>query len=716
MSVPPELPAGIPESPQTRLDTPMSHSSTRLRSTIAAAVRSAPAVLLALAALGLTACASGTGGATGGGEAPEADATPAVEETRMTHVESGTAPDPDPREGLEAGRFDAGMATWNMELVSNTAPPEPYLSATHSDLAFQGDYVIQGNYAGILIWDVSDPSDPTLRTSIHCPASQNDVSVYGDLLFVSTEGLDSRVDCGDQGVEAPVSEMRMRGVRIFDIGNLDEPELVKNVQTCRGSHTHTLMVDPEDENPENVYVYVQGSAPVRPSAELEGCSDEMPEEDPGSSLFRLDVIRVPVDRPEGAEIVSNPRIFEDLEPAPEHGETEAERRQRLERLEEARERGAFIVEIQGLERVAPSGFVNAMLDSIATARHGGPPPTAADSAELRGSIQGIIEDLVGDRPQTGPTQCHDITTYPAIGRAGGACEGYGLLLDITEPEQPERIDAVADSNFAYWHSATFNNEGSTVLFTDEWGGGGQPKCRDTDPYQWGANAIFSREDDELVFESYYKLPAVQTSEENCVAHNGSLVPVPGRDIMVQAWYQGGVSVLDFTDPANPREIAFFDRGPVDGDEMVMGGSWSVYWYNGYIYSSEIARGLDVLELTPGPLLTENELEAARTVRFEEFNAQMQPQYEFPPSFARARAYLDQLERSGGLEADRIRDARQTLAAAEDGSSSERRQALRELAGELEARADGSGDSEKVLALAGTVSELAGASGAMAEQQ
>lgn len=688
----------------------MPHSSSHVRSTITAAARSAPAVLAALAALGLTACATGSGGATGAEQAPAADAAPAAEDTRMTHVESGTAPDPDPRQGLEAGRFEAGMATWNMELVSNSAPPEPYLSHTHSDLAFQGDHVIQGNYAGILIWDVSDPSNPTLRTTIHCPASQNDVSVFGDLLFVSTEGLNSRVDCGDQGVEAPVSDMRMRGVRIFDIGDLDEPELVKNVQTCRGSHTHTILVDPEADDPENVYVYVQGSAPVRASAELEGCSDQMPAEDPNSSLFRLDIIEVPVDRPGEAAIVSNPRIFEDLEPAPEHGETEAERRQRLQRVEEARQRGAFIVEIQGLERVAPQGFVNAMLDSIATARHGGPPPTAADSAELRDDIQGIIDGLIGDRPQTGPTQCHDITVYPAIGRAGGACEGYGLLLDITESTRPERIDAVADSNFAYWHSATFNNEGSTVLFTDEWGGGGQPKCRDTDPYEWGANAIFSREGDELTFQSYYKLPAVQTSEENCVAHNGSLIPVPGRDIMVQAWYQGGVSVLDFTDPANPREIAFFDRGPVDGDEMVMGGSWSVYWYNGRIYSSEIARGLDVLELTPSPLLTENELEAARSVQFETFNAQMQPKIEWPPSYAKARAYLDQLERSEGLADRRIREARETLAAAEAGSSSQHAQALRELADELEAYAKLSGDPDRVRALAGAVTELAGTLG------
>jgi hypothetical protein len=651
-------------------------------------------LVAAFAAVALAACASGTGGAPPS-EAPAANVT------------TGTAepPEPDPREGLEAGRFDAGTAAWNMRLVATEAPPEPYRSHTHSDLAFRDDLVIQGNYAGILIWDVSDPAEPELRTTIHCPASQNDVSVYGDLLFVSTEGLDSRVDCGDQGVEAEVSPDRMRGVRIFDIGDLDDPELLENVQTCRGSHTHTLLADPDD--PDNLYVYVQGSAPVRSSEELEGCSDEMPEEDPNSSLFRLDVIRVPLDDPADAEIVSNPRIFDDLEPAPEHGETEAERRERERRVAQARARGGYVVEVDGLEEVVSPQFVGAMLDSVATERHGGPPPTAADSAALRENLQGIVDDLIGDEPETGPTQCHDITTYPAIGRAGGACEGYGLLLDITDPAHPVRLDAVADSNFSYWHSATFDNAGETVLFTDEWGGGGQPKCRDTDPYEWGANSVFRVEGDGLDFASYYKLPAVQDERQNCVAHNGSLIPVPGRDIMVQAWYQGGVSVVEFTDPENPREIAYFDRGPVDPNEMVMGGAWSTYWYNGRIYSSEIARGLDVLELVPGPLLTENELEAARTVEFEQLNVQMQPKITWPPSHAKARAYLDQLARSDGLEDGRIREARETLAAAEAGSSGGHRRALERLAGELETHAPRAGDPPKVRALAEAVSELAG---------
>jgi len=673
--------------------------------------------LVALTALALSACASGYGGAPAADGPADGPTAPAEAEeeraragTERARPARGTAeaPEPDPRIGLEAGRFDAGTAAWNLRLVSTTPTPEPYRSATHSDLAFRGDLVIQGNYAGILIWDVSDPGEPRLRATIHCPASQNDVSVHGDLLFVSTEGLDSRVDCGDQGVEGRVSRDRMRGVRIFDISDLEAPELIRNVQTCRGSHTHTLLADPED--PDHVYVYVSGSAPVRPSAELEGCSDELPEEDPRSSLFRLDVIRVPLDRPENAEIVSNPRIFEDLAPPPTHGMTDAERREHERSMARAREQGAFIVEIRGVERVAPPPFVASLLDSIAAERPGGGPPTAADSAALRGALQGIVDDLLGGAPDRGPTQCHDITVYPALGLAGGACEGYGLLLDIEDPANPTRLDAVADSNFAYWHSATFDNEGETLLFTDEWGGGGQPKCRETDPYEWGANAILTREGDELTFRSYFKLPAPQTQRENCVAHNGSLVPVPGRDIMVQAWYQGGVSVLDFTDPANPREIAFFDRGPVDPDRMVMGGAWSTYWYNGRIYSSQIVRGLDVLELVPGPLLTENELAAARTVRFEEFNAQMQPKIEWPPSYAKARAFLDQLERSGGLAEERIREARSVLAAAERGSASGHREALAALAAELEARAPRAGNPAKVRALAEAVSELTGTTG------
>jgi len=296
--------------------------------------------------------------------------------------------------------------------------------------------------------------------------------------------------------------------------------------------------------------------------------------------------------------------------------------------------------------------------------------------------------------------------YPAIGLAGGACGGYGMLIDISDPTDPVRIDAVSDENFSYWHSATFNNDGSKVLFSDEWGGGRQPKCRASDPMEWGANAIFSIENRAMRFHTYYKMPAPQTSAENCVAHNGSLIPIPGRDVMAQSWYQGGISIFDWTDPADPVEIAFHDRGPVDlnrGD----GGSWSVYWYNGILVSSEIARGLDIFALTPSPLLSQNEIDAANTVHLDHLNAQGQPELVWPTTFALARAYVDQLERSGGLSPGRIESARDDLADASRASSADGRQALMRLADQLSGEAVGSADASKVLMLADTVRELAG---------
>jgi hypothetical protein len=309
-------------------------------------------------------------------------------------------------------------------------------------------------------------------------------------------------------------------------------------------------------------------------------------------------------------------------------------------------------------------------------------------------------------PRPGPTQCHDITVYPAIGRAGGACEGYGFLIDIRDPAHPVRIDAVSDSNFSYWHSATFNNDGTKLLFSDEWGGGGQPKCRATDRREWGADAIFTIVNDRLRFQSYYKLPAPQTPQENCVAHNGSLIPIPGRDVMVQAWYQGGISVFDWTDAAHPQEIAFFDRGPIDSTKMVGGGSWSAYWYNGVIVSSVIERGLDIFALAPSGFISQNEIDAAKTVHFDYFNTQGQPRFVWPASFALARAYVDQLARSNGLPSARISAVRQALAGAEKANGTARKGALDQLAGQLDGDAGGSADEAKVRTLAAAVRELA----------
>lgn len=620
----------------------------------------------------------------------------------ITEVEK---PMPDPRVGLGAGLFDAEETIWNMRMLSTTPPPEDFLGVTNSDLAFKGNYAIQGNYNGFMVWDISNPAQPELVIDYLCPASQSDVSVYGDLLFVSGEGLGGRLDCGTEGVRETASEERLRGIRIFDITDIKNPLYVSNVQTCRGSHTHSVLVDPDDED--NVYVYVSGSAPVRPEDELPGCSSALPEDDLNSALFRIEVIQVPLDNPENAAIVSSPRIFENLEAPPEHGLSPAD----IAELEQAKAEGAFVTEFYGRERVIPDRFIDRLLANIVEERGGTGEPTEADSTLLRERLPDLIAEMTGgndgdDEPQYGPNQCHDITLYPEVGLAGGACEGYGLLLDISDPTAPVRIDAVADSNFAYWHSATFNNEGDKVLFTDEWGGGGQPKCRADDPMEWGANAIFTINGGKMDFQSYFKIPAPQTSQENCVAHNGSLIPIPDRDVMVQSWYQGGINIFDWTDPANPIEIAYHDRGPVDPNRMQMGGSWSVYWYNGYIVNSEIARGLDVFELVPSDYITQNEIDAANTVTMDYLNAQGQPKFKWPASYALAKAYLDQLERNRELDMMSINSLRSSIVMAENANGSRQAVLLNELASEIENKASDSSNSEKMNKLAETMKNLA----------
>ncbi len=630
---------------------------------------------------------------------------------------SATAPSPDPRVGLRAGMWDAAQAAWNLRLVSSTRPSEKFLGSTNSDMAFMGSYAIQGNYNGFQVWDISNTGAPVLKTSFYCPASQSDVSVYGKLLFVSSEGTSGRLDCGAQGVQDSVSHDRIRGVRIFDATDITNPKYISNVQTCRGSHTHTVVEDPNDK--ENVYIYISGSAGVRSPSEMPGCSALAPDKDPNSALFRIEVIKVPLAHPEQAAIVSSPRIFDNLLAPPTHGEAPEDVAAQAKMLAEAKARGAYTATVQGRELVVPPRVIGPLLDSLVKARNGTGAPTAADSAKLRAELPGIVNRMVGgaggpnaanpNAPRPGPTQCHDITVYPAIARAGGACGGYGLLLDLTSVANPKRIGAVADSNFSYWHSATFNNDGTKILFSDEWGGGGQPKCRATDKKEWGADAIFTLVDNKMVFQSYYKMPAAQTALENCVAHNGSLIPVPGRDIMVQAWYQGGISVFDWTDAAHPKEIAFFDRGPSDSTRMGPGGSWSVYWYNGQMLSSEIARGLDIFELTPSPLLSQNEIDAAKSVRLPYLNAQGQPKIVWPASFSVARAYLDQLARSNGMSSSRIGAVRNALAAAEKQSGQARRDALTALSTQLHTDATGAADQAKAHALATAVGDLAKAS-------
>jgi hypothetical protein len=450
--------------------------------------------------------------------------------------------------------------------------------------------MFMGNYHGINMYDIERADRPRLLSSIVCPGGQGDVSIHGNLLFMSVEQTRGRLDCGLQGINETVSKERFRGVRIFDISNMRNPKQVAAIQTCRGSHTHTLVTDPKDAA--NIYVYGSGTGAVRQGEELDGCVPDP--KDPNTALFSIDVIKVPLADPSKAAIVNRPRIFADEK-----------------------------------------------------------------SGALGGLWQGG-DHGPGTQTSRLTNQCHDITVYPEVGLAAGACSGNGILMDISDPVNPKRLDHVTDKSFAYWHSATFNNDGTKVVFTDEWGGGSRPRCRATDLLNWGADAIFDIVDKKLVFKGYYKMPAPQTDQENCVAHNGSLIPVPGRDIMVQGWYQGGISVFDFTDSANAVEIAFFDRGPVDAKQLMSAGYWSVYWYNGFIYGSEIARGMDILKMIPSQHLSQAEIDAAMQVRSGELNPQMQPRVEHPANFITARAYVDQLARSNAFNAERANTLRAAM--------------------------------------------------------
>jgi hypothetical protein len=618
----------------------------------------------------------------------------------------------DPRVGLKAGLYDAGEAAFGLErLVSlpkppgfapgnvivpppttpPTTPPTPAAAtgsadakqaadhppapagppnmyqygSTNSDLAFSGNHLFVGNYNGINTYDIDNPKQVKLRTSLVCPGGQGDVSVYGHLLFMSAEAVNGRIDCGTQGIPLPAgyvpppppppptpapgaapgsapmrmrrtppppSPDRFRGVRIFDISDVSNPKQVAAVQSCRGSHTHSLLIDPKDKD--NVYIYISGTGAVRQGEELAGCSGGDPSKDPNTALFRIDIIKVPLAHPELAKIVNSPRIFTDKQ----------------------------------------SGDINGL---------------------WKGGNHGE-----GTQTTSVTNQCHDITIYSALGLAAGACSGNGILLDISDPVNPVRIAAVSDPNYSYWHSANFSNDGSKVLFTDEWGG--QPRCRATDPMNWGADAIFTLTDRKLTLASYYKMPAPQTEFENCVAHNGSLVPIPGRDIEVQAWYQGGISIVDFTDASHPIEIAYFDRGPIDAAKRALGGQWSAYWYNGYIYGSEIARGLDVFKLVPNKFITQNEIDAANQVHFDELNVQNQPKIVWPSNFIVARAYIDQLTRSNALEPKQIAALEAAIANAQAHSDRKRAAQLKTMALNLDkdaAKAKTPVDAERMRALA-----------------
>lgn len=590
----------------------------------------------------------------------------------------------DPRAGLAAGFDDAGEAIWNLERMvslprppgffdpSNPAglPPEkdaegeeadddeeaeklkpivsdddkraPLLSFSNTDMAFSRDVLVTGSYHGFNIYQLQGSGLPNHLSSVVCPGGQGDVSVVGDLLIMSVQETRGRLDCGLQGIAEEVSEERFRGVRIFDISDLSRPVQVGAVQTCRGSHTHSVVAGPTEDN--KIIVYNSGTSAIREEEELEGCIDDTPG-DYRTALFRIDVIEIPIDNPSSSRIVDSPAVFAD----PEDGT------------------------LAGLWRGGDHGD---------------------DTQETR---------------QT--DQCHDITVFPESGIAAGACSGNGILFDISDPLNPKRMDVVVDTGFAYWHSATFNNDGTKVLFTDEWGGGSRPRCRAHDPLDWGADAIYAIVDGKLEYRGHFKMTAPQMVTENCVAHNGSIIPVPGRDIFVQAWYQGGVSVIDFTDSAKPVEIAFFDRGPINDEHLVSGGYWSTYWYKGRIYGTEIARGLDVFRLVPSEYLSVNEVTAAELANQSVFNPQQQYTVGWPSEPVVARAYLDQLQRGGDLRQAMLDDLKVALTRAESrlpqgAQDNELASRLTSLAANLRRRSDDTNTDRSRNGLARTLDDIA----------
>jgi hypothetical protein len=554
----------------------------------------------------------------------------------------------DPRARLAPGAQNtAGIAAKYMKLVSFTPKPALLdsakgLSFINSDIAFKDHYVYQGNFSGFSIWDVSNPAMPRNVATIACATDQADPSIYGNLLFISAESSRARTDCGMQGVAKDEGAMRERGVRVYDVSNPAHPKLINNIQTCRGTHTHTIVPDPKDKN--TIYIYGGGSSNVRDSSEVAAlkCSDGNYPENPNASQNRIDIIRVDLEHPETAKVVGFARIFEDLPRSPGSG---------------------------GVAR-----------DPNAPAR---------------------------GRGANGPNGCHDLTAYPAYNLVAGSCGSHGILLDVRDPLHPVRIDAKSDVNFSLWHTAVFNNDASSVVFTDEWGGGTNPRCRITDPLRLGGNTVLSIDKSgKMTQHGYFKMLAAQTEMENCVSHNGGLVPVPGRDIMVQGWYQGGVDVFDFSDPNHPYEIAYFDRGPVSDTSKVIGGSWGAYYWNGYVYSSELSRGLDIFELQPSEYLSQNELDAAKLVHLDTYNPQSQPKIVWPAAFPVVKSYLDQLVRAKALPAERTTAIAAAIASAEKASGSARRSALTKLAADLDKDAGASTDAARVRTMAAAARDLA----------
>jgi hypothetical protein len=580
----------------------------------------------------------------------------------------------DPRSTLKPGRFDAGIAISNMKQVSFVKKPAAFdtvagLKFINSDLAFGTHYVYQANFAGFTIWDITDPANPVMMSATKCITSQGDPTIYEHLLFLSAEGAGNRNDCGDGGVQDPKDHMA--GVRIFDVSNPKAPKFVKNVQTCKGSHTHTLVPSPKD--PRIIYLYVSGQQAARPETELAGCRNGTDPADPTNSLFQLDIIKVPLDNPEKAEVIPGARIFTGLD---ERGECKR-----------------FCVPEDPRRRAAAAS-------------------RAAANPEM----------------PTTPRNCHDVTAYPAMNLLAASCSTHSIVVDISNPEKPIRLDALTDTNnFQGRHTAAFSNDGKKLIQTEEWGGGTGPMCQASSMKELGGNTVITLDGKKKQTQrAYFKLPSAQSAEENCVAHNGGIIPVPGRDLYVQGWYQGGVNIMDFTNPDSAFEIGYFDRGSINpprgadvpqpppnpnvrGGGNTIGGSWGAYYWNGLIVSSELDRGMDILELTPSDQLSANEIAAAKLVRFDRYNPQSQPRVTWPPAFVVVRSYLDQLVRHNGLASARTEAISSALDLAEMKSGAARAAALNALAREVDKDVAGAKDGARVRTMAGEIRRLAAAS-------
>jgi len=581
----------------------------------------------------------------------------------------------DPRSNLKPGRYDAGVAISNMKQVSFVKKPAAFDSAAglkfiNSDLAFGTHYVYQANFAGFTIWDITDPANPVMMSATKCITSQGDPTIVGNLLFLSAEGAGNRNDCGDGGVKDPKDHMA--GVRIFDVSDARAPKLVKNVQTCKGSHTHTLVPSPTD--PRTIYLYVSGQQAARPETELAGCKNGTDPADPTNSLFQLDIIKVSLDHPEDAHVIPGARIFTGLD-----GSGECK------------------------QFCAP---VDPRMQAAMASRR------AAEPAAM----------------PTGPRNCHDVTAYPAMHLLAASCSTHSIVVDISNPEKPVRLDALTDTNnFQGRHTAAFSNDGTKLIQTDEWGGGTGPMCQASSMIELGGNTVISLDAKKKQTQrAYFKLPSAQAAEENCVSHNGGIIPVPGRDLYVQGWYQGGVNIMDFTNADSAYEIGYFERGsitpprgadvpapPVDpsvrGGGDAIGGSWGAYYWNGLIISSELDRGMDILELTPSQYLSANEIAAAKLVRFDAYNPQSQPKMTWPPAFVVVRSYLDQLVRNHGLATERTTAIASALDIAEMKSGAARATALTTLAQQVDKDAAGAKDGARVKTMASEIRRLAAAS-------